>query len=282
MTRSVYDAAAVLDVIAGYDPADLATEASVGLLPDRPYTSFVRKDGLVGARVGVLQQMVRPGDLHAEGRALFVQAVADIRQAGAVVVEPVTVDFDLIQAQTDAAAAGFERAYAINKYLAGLPETAPIRSVAEMIAKGGKLVKPSIIEAAELVNLERHAPLIAAYKQQDVLRSALVALMDRYELDALILPFRTAPIQEIGLGSGSGGGMTAETRNSLSSYTGLPTIIVPGGFFPSDHMPFGLQFLGRKFSEPTLLKLASGYEAATGHRRAPTSTPALAGEAIKF
>ncbi|HEY0944391.1 MAG TPA: hypothetical protein VGD81_03960, partial [Opitutaceae bacterium] len=79
-----------------------------------------------------------------------------------------------------------------------------------------------------------------------------------------------------------GGGMSPDTRNSLSSYTGLPTIIVPGGFFPSDSMPFGLQFLGRPFTEPALIKLASGYEAATKHRKPPTSTPPLSGETLTY
>jgi amidase len=278
MTRSVYDAAAVLDVIAGYDAADLATETSVGKHPDAPYVSFVKKDGLTGARVGVLRQMVRVGEIHKEGTALFEKAVADMRKAGAIVVDPLTVPFDIVQAQNDAAAANFERVTAINKYLAALPPTAPIRTVDEMIAKGGKLVKPTIINTAGIKNLERHAPLIAAYKQQDILRAALVELMDKYELDALVLPFRTAIIQEIG----NNQQMTADTRNSLSSYTGLPTIIVPGGFFPSDGMPFGVQFLGRNYTEPTLIKLASGYEAVTAHRKAPASTPPLPGETITY
>jgi len=283
MGRSVYDCAAVLDVIAGYDAADLATETSVGKHPDQPYTSFVKKDGLVGARVGILRQMVRTGEMHKEGVALFEKAVADMRKAGAIVVDSVTTPFDIVQSQNDAAAASYERADAINKYLAALPPTAPIRTVEEMIAKGGALTKPAIIEASKLKHLERNERLIAAYKEQDVLRAALVELMDKYKLDALVLPFRTAIIQEIGLGGARGGGeMTADTRNSLSSYTGLPTIIVPGGFFPSDGMPFGVQFLGRTYSEPTLIKLASGYEAATGHRKAPASTPALPGEKIEY
>ena len=88
MCRSVYDCAAVLDVIAGYDPADLATEAGLGKIPDRPYTSFVTKDGLRGARIGVLREMVRKGPMHEEGVALFEQALADFRKAGAVIVDP--------------------------------------------------------------------------------------------------------------------------------------------------------------------------------------------------
>jgi amidase len=46
----------------------------------------------------------------------------------------------------------------------------------------------------------------------------------------------------------------------------------------ADGMPFAVQFLGRPFTEPTLLRLASGFEAATQHRKAPKLTPALAGE----
>ena len=50
---------------------------------------------------------------------------------------------------------------------------------------------------------------------------------------------------------------SSEAANALASYTGLPTIIVPGGFFSSDGMPFAVQFLGKPFAEPTLIKLAS-------------------------
>jgi Asp-tRNA(Asn)/Glu-tRNA(Gln) amidotransferase A subunit family amidase len=47
-------------------------------------------------------------------------------------------------------------------------------------------------------------------------------------------------------------------------------------------MPFGVQLVGRPFSEPTLIRLASGYEASTGHRKAPSSVPPLAGENLRF
>lgn len=281
MGRSVLDCAAVLDAIAGYDAADLATEACIGRLPDRPYTSYVHADGLRSARIGVLRDMVRTGAGHEAGVALFEKAVADARKAGALLVDPVRTGLDLIQFQADAAASSFEVAAAINKYLAGLPDTAPIRTVEEMVAKGGKLVKPGIVEAAKNPTpLERSASLIAAYRQQDALRAALVELMDKLQLDALLLPFRTFRSDDVGGDARST--QSPDTRNTLSSYTGLPTIIVPGGFFPADGMPFGVQFIGRAWSEPTLIKLASGFEAATRHRKAPATTPPLAGETITY
>ncbi len=280
MCRHVYDCAAVLDAIAGYDAADLATEESVGKMPDRPYTSFVDANGLKGARIGVLREMVRSGSGHEEGVALFESAVKEIRAAGAMVMD-VRTGMDLVAIQGDAAASSFEVAVAINKYLAALPPTAPIRNVDEMIAKGGALVKPGIVAAnRSKVPLERDAGLISAYKQQDVLRALLVKVMDDYQLDALFLPFRTYRIDPVGLSTNFT--QTPDARNNLSSYTGLPTIVMPGGFFGSDGMPFGVQFLGRKFTEPTLIRLASGWEASTQHRKAPSSTPALVGETIKY
>lgn len=276
MGRSVYDCAAVLDVIAGFDPADLVTLQGLGRMPDHPYTSFVRPDGLAGARLGVLREMFRKGPKHEEGLALMDQAMKDMKAAGAVLVDPVLTGIDLIESQVDAASATYERAIAINKYLADLGPNAPIRTVDEMIAKGGDMVKPTILEAAKIASLDHHKPLFAAIKHKEVIRSALVGLMEKYQLDGIILPFRTFQTEDIPVGTDR----PPDIRNNLSSYTGLPTIIVPGGFFASDGMPFAVQFLGRPFSEPALIKVASGFEAKTGHRQSPKTTPALAGESI--
>jgi Asp-tRNA(Asn)/Glu-tRNA(Gln) amidotransferase A subunit family amidase len=279
MTRSVYDAAAVLDVIAGYDASDLATQASIGKLPAQSYTSYVSRDGLKGARVGVLREMVRPGPLHAEGRALFEKALEQMKAAGAQIVDPALTGLDLPESQLLAAAPTYERAVAIDAYLAHLPPTAPVRSVAEMIAKGGKLVKPAIIDAAKIPTLDRSPELIASMKHQQVLRDAIVAVMDKYQLDAVVLPYRTAVDDDVGLVSGGG---RSESRNAIASYTGLPTLVVPGGFFASDAMPFAVQFLGRPFAEPTLIRLSSGYESASANRRSPALTPALPGESFSY
>jgi Asp-tRNA(Asn)/Glu-tRNA(Gln) amidotransferase A subunit family amidase len=107
--------------------------------------------------------------------------------------------------------------------------------------------------------------------------------MEKYQLDAVILPYRTAVDVDVGLPpNAGGGGGSSDSRNAIASYTGLPTIVVPGGFFASDGMPFAVQFLGKPFTEPTLIKLASGYEAATKHRKAPSTTPPLSGETITY
>jgi amidase len=278
MGRSVYDCAVVLDAIAGFDPADLVTLSSLGKIPDQPYTSFLSTNGLQGSRIGVLREMFRSGEKHQQGLALMDKAMKDMKQAGAVLVDPVLTGMDLIESQLDAGSANYERPWAINHYLAGLGLNAPIRTVEEMIAKAPDIIKPTIVEASKIKSLDHHKPLFAAIRHKEVMRGALVALMDKYQLDGIILPFRTYQTEDIPVGAER----PPDIRNNLSSYTGLPTIIVPGGFFPSDGMPFAVQFLGRPFSEPNLIRVASGFEATTRHRKSPKRTPPLAGETIEY
>ncbi|HEY6643291.1 amidase family protein [Povalibacter sp.] len=280
MTRSVYDAAAVLDAIAGYDPGDLTTAASFNRMPSAPYTSFVAADGLRGARIGVLREMVRPGAMHDEGRAMFERELAALARAGAIVVDPVLTGLDLSASQAGASTATYEQGIAADYYFSTLPPGAPIRSLDELLEKGGDLLEPTLRQVAALRSIDHHAPFLAAREQQIMLRDALVGLLDRFQLDALVLPYRTvtAPKQGAPFDAIS----RREMRNGLHAYTGLPTVLVPGGYFKADGMPFALQFFGREFSEPVLIRLASGYEAATHHRRAPSSTPALAGERFEF
>ena len=282
MARSVYDNAATLDVVAGFDPADLATQRTFGKLPQASYTSFIDRDGLRGARVGVLREMIRAGEDHAEGRALFERELAGIAKAGAVVVDPVLTGLDLPVTQLDASTSSFERAFAVRQYLAGLPSNAPFTTLEQMLATGE--LSDSSVNSAKIPALERHPEFLARRKHQDALRSALVGLMDRYQLDALVLPYRTVVATTLGNVpmARSSSARRANANNSLHAYTGLPTIIMPGGFFESDGMPFAVQFLGREFSEPTLIKLASGYEAVAPHRRAPKSTPPLKGEVFSY
>ena len=70
------------------------------------------------------------------------------------------------------------------------------------------------------------------------------------------------------------GEMQMGTNCQLSANSGLPAIVVPGGF-TADGLPVGVELLGRAWSELQLIKFAYAYEQATRHRRPPDTTPAL-------
>jgi Asp-tRNA(Asn)/Glu-tRNA(Gln) amidotransferase A subunit family amidase len=282
MCRNVYDCAVTLDVVAGFDPADLATQRSFGHLPDGSYAASIDRDGLRGARLGVLREMIRGGPDHEQGRKLFETTLAELRKAGAVVVDPVLTGLDLPVTQLDASTSSQERAFAVAQYLAGLPDSAPIHTLEQMLATGQ--VSASTVNSAKIPELARDRDFLARRRHQDMLRAALQRLMDENALDALVLPYRTAVAANLGTvpTTRTSPERRASANNSLHAYTGLPTVLVPAGFFASDGMPFALQFIGREFSEPELIKLASGYEAQTDHRRPPASTPPLRGEVFRY
>jgi Asp-tRNA(Asn)/Glu-tRNA(Gln) amidotransferase A subunit family amidase len=97
------------------------------------------------------------------------------------------------------------------------------------------------------------------------LRAAVLELMTKLELDALIYPTWSNPPRLIGDLNTPGG----DNNQFFSPSTGFPAITVPMGFTRGDTLPAGLQFFGRPWSEPTLLRLAYAYEQATHHRRPP-------------
>ena len=96
MTRTVEDAARLLGVIAGYDPSDPVTEASRGRIPT-DYTEFLDRDGLKGARLGVLRFLSDTPTADVEITELFEAAIADLRGRGAEVIDPFVIpEYDTV------------------------------------------------------------------------------------------------------------------------------------------------------------------------------------------
>src|SRR5690606_21029489 len=85
ITRTVADAAQLLQVIAGYDPADPITAASVGNIPD--YLEALDPEALDGARIGLLTDVVGSEERHAEVNAVLDEAIAVMESLGAEVIE---------------------------------------------------------------------------------------------------------------------------------------------------------------------------------------------------
>lgn len=281
MAHSVYDLCATLDAIAGFDSDDLWTANSLGKMPLARYVSFIDKQGLKGARVGVLKQAWDFKPVDPAVIELAKSAIKVFGEHGAKVFEPVSLELDLVNyLEVNSLPSRYERIHAINQYLAHQGPGYPYKNAAELLLDHpGVPGRPTDKDAvAHPVDLDRDPEYRATLEGRAKLREAVIALMDRYDLDALIFPHKLSGPLKIGP---RGDPERQYTANQLSPATGLPAFIVPMGFTPQG-LPAGLEILGRPWSEPTLIKLASGFEAVTGNRKVPASTPALAGERIEY
>ena len=282
ITRTVADAALLLDVISGYDPDDPVTAASVGRVPES-YRTFLDEDGLRGARIGVIRYPMDPGtdpesDDYRKVRAVIDRALADIASLGAEVIDPVEVP--LIESVHESYAKNnFETEQAINDYLAALPD-APVASLREILLEG----KVTPWRASDLLGVLGHSVEDAGYLEvlltKEKIRQAVLNVMAEARLDALVyatFDHQTTLIAHDALTNADTEDAYGRGNNRrLSPLTAFPAITVPAGF-TVDGLPVGIEWLGRAFSEGTLLRLAYAYERGTLHRRPPETTPPLPG-----
>jgi amidase len=288
MCRSTHDLAVMLDSLVGIDADDLITARSLTHLPTASYTTFLNPEGLRGARIGVLREMFRSGPAHAEGLALAEKAIFELNRAGALVYDPVVLGINLDRTRM-LKVNYWEAETILDKYFVDFGPNAPFRSVREMVEKFPQQAKSDFAENLKYApNLD--AEYQARLRGREALREAVVALMDKFQLDAVVFPYKTLPASKLkGRESDDtalnavvrGGDRVSESDNYLSSMTGLPGLLVPMGQV-ADGVPLSLEFLGRPYSEPTLIKLASGFEAQTRHRKSPRHTPALPGEHFDY
>jgi amidase len=280
MAHSVYDLCVTLDIIAGFDAADLWTANSLGKMPMDPYVSFIDKQGLRGARVGVMKEAWDFKPVDPAVLELAKQSIQVFRDNGAKVFEPVALGVDLPNyLQANSSPSRYERIHAINQYLSRQAPSYPYKTASELLLNHDVPMRPNDRAGLDKpIDLNRDPEYRATLEGKAKLREAVIALMDRYQLDALIFPHKLHGPLKIGP---RGDTERQYTPNQLSPTTGLPAFIVPMGFTP-EGLPVGLEILGRPWSEPTLIKLASGFEAVTSNRRVPASTPALAGEQIEY
>lgn len=281
MTRTVRDAALLLDAIAGYDANDPVTAYAVGRVPDS-YAAGLDAGALQGARLGVIREPMDPkadpgADDYRQVRALIDRALVDLRALGATVVDPVTID-GLDAAQRVYVTNNFETERAMNDYLAGHPN-APVRTLRDILVSG--VVTPW--RARGLLNVVGRSTADPGYltilRNRESLRRSVLAVMAEHDLDALLyatFDHQATVIADDALTNPNTDDQYAWGNNRfLSPATGFPALTLPAGL-TADGLPIGLEMLGRPFTEAMLFELGYAYEQGAGRREPPTTTPALA------
>jgi len=161
-----------------------------------------------------------------------------------------------------------------------------------MIAKVGKdKFSASMLTAADLPPPEKSPDYLARYASRQMYIDLIAELQARYKLDGFVQPFTlvvptpNSAARTAGTAPGARRGGSYGDRpgvNNLTSTTGLPAVVVPGGYTPKQNFPIAIQFFGQAHSDLAIIKLAYAYEQATKHRKLPTTTPALAGEKFSY
>ncbi|MGG4455005.1 amidase family protein [Brevibacillus porteri] len=256
MARTVTDAAILLSALTGIDANDPVTGKSEGLA-HTDYLPFLHADGLRGARIGVVRSRFL-AECVDEEIALYEAAIEKLREAGATVIDAVTIPTE--NAEWDRHVLVHEFKVGVNAYLKTLPASYPIRSLQDVIAfnraheEQALLYGQELLEESEETSGTLTEPEYLANRLFDLEMSqqqGLDAVMKEHELDALLYP--------------------GSTGYSIPAKAGYPSITVPAGY-TSAGKPFGIMLTGLAFQEPTLLRLAYAYEQATRLRVAPNMT----------
>lgn len=272
--RTVEDAALLLGAIIGVDEHDTVTQESAGkFLTD--YTAFLDCDGLRGARIGVPRQVY--SGYSSKVDAVISEAIERIRQLGAVLIDPADIPTakQMSESRSEETVLLFELKADLNAYLAELVGS-PVRTLADVIAFNKEHAieelpyfgQEHFLEAEEKGGLDDPTYLAALEENRRLARQeGIDAVMDQYQLDALIMPTISLPCR-IDLINGDHYSGACTQPAALAGY---PAISVPAGFI--FNLPVGLTFMGRAYSEPTLIKLAYAFEQGTLARRPPRYLP---------
>lgn len=274
MTRTVADAAIMLSVLTVVDPRDSATILN-RTKARTDYETFLRIDGLKGAKIGVARDYWGKSSLVDKSTN---EALDAMKQAGATLID---IKFPTLTKFGDAEyeVLQYEFKDGLEKYLHG--RKSEHKTLADLIRfnednaeREMPYFKQEIFESsAKKGSLTTRAYQTALKNCKLLTRTqGIDAVMDKNSLDAIVAP-SNAPTWMIDWVNGDCGSNYVSS-SSLAAVAGYPSITVPAGFIRE--LPIGISFFGRAYSEHTLIKIAYAFEQATKARRTPKFLPTAA------
>jgi amidase len=261
IARTVSDAAIILGALTGVDDKDTATLCSENR-SYVDYTQFLDEHFLRHARIGIPRHYYNK--LDEERLSIMEDAITTLKNAGATIIDPVSLHVEQNNWNNDVICYEFKQG--LNQYLSQLDNTVPVHSLEELIVYNenhaeiaSKYGQDTLIRSEETM-LTEQTYLQKKYEYDELaLKEGIDDVIDKYSLDALMLP----------------GDIDAMY---IAARLGYPLVTVPAGYSSTgvvnsdgDHTkgPFGVVFSGKAFSEPTLIKIAYGFEQATHYRFPP-------------
>jgi amidase len=267
--RTVADAAAVLGALVGVDPRDPATAASAGHFFN-DYTQFLNPDGLRGARIGVARDTFT--GYSPETDAIFEAAIEAMRDAGAVIVDPADIPTaqDILADPAELIVLIYEFKRDIAAYLATRTGLS-VHTLADLIAFNNahaeqelKWFGQELFEFAEADPFSEQDYIDALARSHSLSREqGIDAALQEHNLDAIVAP-TGSPAWPTDLINGD---HFLGASSSPAAMAGYPLLQINAGY--SFGLPVGISFMGTAWSEPKLIKIASGFEHVSVARQRP-------------
>ena len=280
LARSVYDAAIVLDVLAGPTNEDLATYAAVGHIPDGGYAAALDAASLVGKRFGLVGTGWRDDFLPLDPltEQHYRAAVDLLGDLGAEVVEDPFAGTGFAELYGERTGVPSQGAHDMLVYLQGLGPGAAFNSIEEWETLSGREysrgrgrgggpppapARPSATEEGDAYQAWRHR-----------IRTLFRQVLEENDLDGLFFPqagVPSRPVVEDPERPDYAPNNWAEIPSNIINDIGVPTVTVPFDYF-DDGTPFVLAFIGDTWTEAQLLSYAYALEQAAMGRRPPALT----------
>jgi len=274
LARSVRDAAILFAAMCGPDPKDPAS-AAVGNRFETDYQRFLNPDGLRGARLGIARKFFAD---NAPLNAFLDGCVATLTAAGASIVDPADLPMHGAWVEPELEVLLYEFKSDLNAYLNRLPGSFPVHNLADLIrfntaqaARELPLFDQELLRQAEAKGSLQEAGYLKAREAclTSTRSKGIDAVLAQHRLDALVtLTSGPAWLIDHVNGDFDTGGCS-----SPAAIAGYPHISVPAGLHRG--LPIGLSFFGAAWSEPMLLRLASGYEHVAAPRAIPRFVPSV-------
>ena len=263
--RTVEDTARVLDVIAGWDEEDPITAWSVGNIP-KSYVDYLKRDGLYGKKIGILNSFFGKDPIHEEVNQLIYKSIEVMKDKGAILIS-IEEDINADKLVGDVSLHLHELKSDLSGYLKNLGSKSKVHSLQDVIVSGKfhEGIKENILFAN---TLDKATDVYNARMVKRLeIRTLLVEIMAKYNLDAIVYPHQKRPVVKVGQAQ-------VDRNGVLGSVTGFPSVVLPAGFTKATEtapigIPVGIEFLAREWREASLFEIAYGFEQATEYRKPP-------------